>query len=182
MPSDSQELTSRLKTFLKGDHKALNPGTALRDAASPPVTTLCTNTHRGFAFPPGNESRDKNQSGWGRRRHCTIRKGTKLAPLKKSFILRKMIWLYKRSKRRSSLLVWLCLRMTDFRSTVSWSISENKRQDREMLGYFGTLGCFKQRWWQSTPSDMTLSLFSLPPCNRTVCLACKISHRLSGEG
>lgn len=72
--------------------------------------------------------------------------------------------------------------MTDFRSAVSWSLSENKREDREMLGYFGTSGCFEQRWWQSTPSDMTLSLFFHPPRNHSVCLACRISHRLSGEG
>lgn len=36
--------TRRLKTFLKGDHKALDPGTALSDAVSPPGTTLGKST------------------------------------------------------------------------------------------------------------------------------------------
>jgi len=63
MPSIRQELTLRLKTILEGDYKALDPGTALSAAVSFPLTTLCTDTHHGFAFPPENKSRDKKQSG-----------------------------------------------------------------------------------------------------------------------
>lgn len=64
--------------------------------------------------------------------------------------------------------------MMDFRSTVSWSIAENKHEDRETLRCFDTSGmCFRQHRWQSTPSDTT---FSFPP--PSLCSA----HPLSGEG
>ena len=59
MPSVSQELTLRLKTISEGDYKALDPGTALSDTVSSPVTTLCTDTDHGFAFPPGNKEQGR---------------------------------------------------------------------------------------------------------------------------